>query len=600
MRIFHKWLAIVAIPLVLEVLFATSFMWIIHRSEVDVAEHHRAELIQEMLLQTTIVFDEMTFLITEWGFRRGPDIIEQLERKQKTVEQIVSDLKATCDQNNPEQMEAVSKINKMVVGFVEVRENAEQYQRKLKSSISVPEQIRLAVLVKDRMREGGQGVRILNEYRSRLDANNKVQQDLTKQLMHIWVLVAIVGNIVITICLPVFFSRDIVKRINALKENSMRIALGRQLLPSAAGDDEIAEFDEVFHRVVGTLQESFERERANFDNAADAICALDLTGRITRANRAFQEILRYKRDDVLQMHFAEFLDQSSREAWSILIKSASKESQKEEFEARMRTGVGAYKEFLWSIVFEPAENLIMCVGHDITEYKRLERNKQDFVAMLSHDLRGPLTSLGTTFELLANGTYGETSEKLSRTVGRAQDGIKHLISLINELLDLEKLEAGEMDLKVRQVSVNALIQAAIGAVHGSAESKKVTVQTEEVSMKVYADEERLIRVLINLLSNAVKFSDDGSTVRIEASEEDKFVEIRVIDRGPGISEDHLARVFEKYKQISREDYDVKKGSGLGLAICKAIIEAHRGTVGVKSSPGEGATFWLRIPKPEST
>ena len=344
------------------------------------------------------------------------------------------------------------------------------------------------------------------------------------------------------------------------------------------------------------LQDSYDRERANFDGAADAICALDSAGCITRANEAFQSVVGVPPTEILQSRFAKMIDSESQIRFQkVLDDVAQSGAQRQEVEVKMLTAGGKRRDFLWSIVWESKHQLFMCVGQDITAYKQLENAKQEFVAMLSHDLRSPLGSIGATFELVENGAYGPTNPKMDVMIKRALQSVRRLISLIGELLDLEKIEAGEMELNLDVVPVSRVIDQAVNAVSASAESAKLTLRSWSGDLTMYADEDRIVRVLINLLSNAIKYSPPGKSISIDVKLLDEGVEISVTDRGNGIPADYLDKVFERYKQVSRYDHSVKRGSGLGLSICKAIVEAHGGVIGVKSVVGRGSTFWFTVP-----
>jgi len=170
--------------------------------------------------------------------------------------------------------------------------------------------------------------------------------------------------------------------------------------------------------------------------------------------------------------------------------------------------------------------------------------------------------------------------------------------LINDLLDVEKLETGQMRLRFEPTSSAAIIESAIEVITPFAEQRLITVGfVKKADIELIADPGRLVQVLQNLLSNAVKFSPKGANIEISAvrSEADQ-IEFQVKDYGPGIPAVQQKVVFDRFRQLENADDVSQKGSGLGLAICKAIVERHGGTIGVVSQPGEGATFWFRVPK----
>jgi signal transduction histidine kinase len=224
------------------------------------------------------------------------------------------------------------------------------------------------------------------------------------------------------------------------------------------------------------------------------------------------------------------------------------------------------------------------------------RRKAELMSMVSHDLRTPLTSMQGSMTLLAAGIMGELTPKAVHEVSRAERNATRLINLINDLLDIEKLEAGQMDMVVDDILLQPVFEESLESVAQFASSHSVKMDIEPTGLQVLADHNRLIQVLINLMSNAIKFSPEGETVRLLAKDDGKMVEVQVVDKGRGVPESHREAIFERFKQVEAADATEKKGTGLGLPICKLIVESHGGTIGVTSEAGSGSTFWFKIPK----
>ncbi len=228
------------------------------------------------------------------------------------------------------------------------------------------------------------------------------------------------------------------------------------------------------------------------------------------------------------------------------------------------------------------------------------RVKQEFVAMISHDLRSPLTAVQCTLELISDGAYGELKEIGFKRVKTAERETDRLIALINNLLDIEKLEANQMSLDLAPIELAQLVETATESVRPLCEAKDVTIKTDLQQVKVLADDSRLMQVLVNLLSNAIKFSNKDSSVDVSIKLLPSAAEVSIKDYGRGIPVSLKESIFDRWKQTSKEDGKAGKGSGLGLAISKSIVEAHGGTIGFHSVEGEGTTFWLRIPLADKT
>ncbi|KHD90107.1 hypothetical protein AH06_01745 [candidate division TM6 bacterium Zodletone_IIa] len=231
--------------------------------------------------------------------------------------------------------------------------------------------------------------------------------------------------------------------------------------------------------------------------------------------------------------------------------------------------------------------------------EELEKMKNQFVAMISHDLRTPMSAVITTLDLLGSGAWGELDGKGQSKVNNAKSNLRNSIELINDLLDLEKMESGTIKLDLNLVSIRKLVKNAIDSVASLAEQKQIKLITNEVEARVFADEHRLSRVLVNLLGNALKFSPENSSIEIIVHCDQKQAKVSISDHGPGVPDKHKDLIFDKFHQIPVED-KTKGGTGLGLAICKSIIEAHRGEIGVENlESGCGSRFWFSLPLPDS-
>ncbi len=227
--------------------------------------------------------------------------------------------------------------------------------------------------------------------------------------------------------------------------------------------------------------------------------------------------------------------------------------------------------------------------------KEAASRKQELVNMVTHDLRTPLHAIQTTLTLLGDGVLGELPEKANKKIGMAQKSSARLIGLINDLLDIEKLEAGHMKLDLKNTPVQAIFDASLSSVYDFAEKQGVKIECPESDLVVCVDADRMVQVIVNLLSNAVKFSPTNSVVTLLALPYENMVELRVIDQGRGIPESHREKIFDRFSQVDPDNPAEKKGTGLGLPICKLIVEGHGGKIGVESVVGEGSTFWCRLP-----
>ncbi|MBX9668243.1 MAG: PAS domain-containing sensor histidine kinase, partial [Candidatus Obscuribacterales bacterium] len=428
------------------------------------------------------------------------------------------------------------------------------------------------------------------------ESDSRFMEERAKNLntLRDWLWYGIGLNIILAAGICLAFSIDFVRRIKHLTENSLRLSKGRQLLPALAGSDEIAQLDGLFHRVGTIFRQSFERETSMFDSAADLIVCLDNTGKIERINRVFSESLSYDPNTSVGTEIYNYILQEDREQMRSFLDTAKKGGPSEDIELRMLTSAGEILDYQWAVHWEPGYDSFYCVAHDTTERNRLEQAKQDFVAMLSHDLRSPLTALSITIDLVTQGASQKLPDKCIELFKLSEKSVARLITLISELLDLEKMEAGEMEIVINAVPISRIVSASIEALEATASAKGVKLISVTTDDLVAVDEQRLSRALINLVSNAIKYSSKDSEVRIEAKKVQAMVEVRVTDFGPGIQPHYLRQIFDRYKQIEDSQNIHQQGTGLGLSIFKAILDAHGGITGVESTVGKGSTFWFRV------
>ena len=244
------------------------------------------------------------------------------------------------------------------------------------------------------------------------------------------------------------------------------------------------------------------------------------------------------------------------------------------------------------------DKVLFQTGNRLVE---LENFKRELISIVSHELRTPLLSISSALELLGTGMMGNLTEKGSRRLGIAQDETARLIRLVNDLLDIEKMEAGKFVLDTTQTDASDLVNKAIFATTPLADARgiKLVATVPDSNGKLVVDRDRLTQVLINLLSNAIKFSPDKETINItveSANNGKEQVKFSVIDRGRGIPAEAKQKIFDRFTQVEEKDFEERGGSGLGLAISKAIVQQHGGDIGVDSTLGAGSTFWFTVPK----
>ena len=441
-------------------------------------------------------------------------------------------------------------------------------------------------------------------------ASPATQQKIREQ-EKLFLLIALLASVVLALQLAFFFATGIVRRLLTITDNTIRLHEGRELNARVAGNDEIAHLDGVFHEMTVALREAREKERqmleklmiaearvrSIIENTPVGVILLDPSGKIESINPRIEQLFHSDAEQLVEKHIRTLFENSDTESQfleGLLNATAGKPVEKTAITADGSTFAASL--MLNEIVnFEGKRYLINV--QDVTERHELEKLKQEFYAMIAHDLRTPLMSAQMSLSVINEGHLGEVSPKVHTTLERAENGIKRLTNLINDFLDFEKLQAGKFDLMLKPMYLSSLLERSASEVRGLADKYGLKIQLPDEEAVTVADEERLIQVLINLLSNAIKFSPENETIIIEASNTGKELQVTVVDRGPGIPEDLRNNLFKSFSMLKNKPGTATriKGTGLGLAICKMIIEQHGGTIGVDSKVGEGSRFWFKLP-----
>ncbi len=337
------------------------------------------------------------------------------------------------------------------------------------------------------------------------------------------------------------------------------------------------------------------------ERAPIAVFELDPSGVVTQANHAAELLFGYAASELIgasskRLVRPEFHAEFDRE-WAKLSASRQPVAGVKVRNPR-RDGIDLICEWTVTPLVNAEGGLISVIaqGRDITAQLEAERMKKEFTSTLSHELRTPLTSIIGSLQLINSGVLGEAPKDIGELTAVAERNGQRLLDLINDLLDIEKIESGKLTLVSQALRLDELVREAIVLNKGFADRFKVRFEArgELPSWEVHADHKRLLQVMTNLLSNAAKFSPEGGIVEITVEERDARLRIGVHDRGPGIPEAFRAKIFGRFTQADSTATRQKGGTGLGLAICKRLIELMHGSVGFEDRAGGGTTFWFEL------
>jgi PAS domain S-box-containing protein len=330
------------------------------------------------------------------------------------------------------------------------------------------------------------------------------------------------------------------------------------------------------------------------------VVSLNSEGKVEYVNPFFLADTGYTLDEVLGKDwFSNFLPQSEQEKVSLAFSDCLNNNFYHHYQNSIVTKTGEEKAIAWNNtrLYNKKEDLIgtLSIGEDITEKLQMERVKDEFVSIVSHEMRTPLASIRGALGLLTSGILEDKPDVAQHMLNIAAFDIERLVRLVNDILDLERLGSNKMSLDRQWWDVAEICQQAIATIQPLTVEKQIKIKYMVESIQIWGDRDRLVQTLVNLLSNAIKFSPPQSQIGLKVDSVIEAIVFQISDRGRGIPPDHLESIFERFHQVDASDSRQMGGTGLGLAICRSIVEQHGGKIWVESVLTEGSTFFFTIP-----
>ncbi|MDJ0828536.1 MAG: PAS domain-containing sensor histidine kinase, partial [Desulfobacterales bacterium] len=388
--------------------------------------------------------------------------------------------------------------------------------------------------------------------------------------------------------------------------------------------DEIGKMGEAFNEMSVKLHSgqvaliaAEQKYRSIFENATVGLyrSTPDSKGRLLTVNPAFAHIMGYESPEAMIESTVDissqfYADPADRERLRHLLKEEGM-VQRFETQFKRKNGENINVSISGNVIKNENGEILYYEGilEDITEKKQANRlriekeaaeaankHKSEFLANMSHELRTPLNAILGYTELILDNIYGEVPEKIREVLERLDKNGRHLLSLINDVLDLSKIEAGQLVLSLDEYSMADVIQTVITSVEALAAEKNLKLNvTVPADLKIgRGDQQRIAQVLLNLVGNAIKFTERGE-VKVEVGVSNETFLISVIDTGPGILAADQKKIFKEFQQADGSSTRKKGGTGLGLSIAKRIVEMHGGQIWVESIPGKGSNFRFTLP-----
>lgn len=584
----QKALILVCIPLFFDTVFLLTLRQLLQQSRLEAQEEEHARLMtgkSDALLQHS---GEAAAALAGFKFTHQPMFLERYSARTKAAQYNLEELHALA--NSDRERNLLSKLDRIMKDFFDCLEMTRNFV--------------LGETEAYRHTDTAKISKNISSLRAALDELNTLQLQGRAPMPHRWeqssgllvdaTVLGIVMNILMAITLTMFFNRGTTKRLKQLMDNTVLLAGGREIMPCMKGSDEIARLDQFFHSMAEELRKTSERERAALDNVSDVICSVDREGNLGSVNSACEQLWGIPAAEMVGTKLSDRVSGAQRDALAQHLKTSEKNGS-HTFEMVMTRGDGREIETFWSVNWSAKDQLGYCTAHDITARKEVERMKQELAAMVSHDLRTPVSSALMFLEMLLNGFFGNQTPECNSTAVRLQSSMQRLMMLVSDLLDFEKIEAGKLSLNIGITSLGRIVHRAIDSILTTANVANVELDLNAVKdIAVMADEERIVQVVVNLLANAIKYSPPKSIVILSASIMDGVAQLHIQDNGPGIPKHLQSRIFEPFEQAERSTRS-RGGFGLGLAICKRIMVAHNGRVFVESEPSGGSKFTIELP-----
>lgn len=592
-----KALILVSVPLVFELAFVGALAYLLQQSEVErQREAHARDVTAQINTALRILLDGGTASVI--GHLSGSNEARKRYRRSLGAFPVEMRRLFAMVQDNPAERQALQRMqvlfNETMFALQEAGDRLAEGDRmgsmkpwsKMQKSLN-----ELFIVSED-----------IIQKQEAIQQERRLAQANTREQLKWLIIIGVIFNIVLAVCLAAYFNEGTARRFAVLIQNTLLFAAGKPLKPALTGGDEIAHLDSVFRSMAQTLETTMKKQQAIVDNAADVICSIDSDGRFSAVNPAAARVWGFQPQELLGTRLVQIVAPDDFQSTRDKINKATHDKVEISFDNQVIRKDGTAADMMWSIYWSEQEQSLFCVVHDITAQKEIDKLKRDFVAMVSHDLKTPLTSVQGFLSVLSTGTYNQLSQSGIESLNMAESSVTRLITLVNDLLDIERMESGRFELKLAPGTVSGLIEEAEKSVAHFAAEHKVEIRAGSGSdIEFVGDTDRLVQVMVNLLSNAIKFSKEDDHVSIDAVEDDNDVKIMVRDNGRGVPDSLKSSIFDRFKQVEMDDQRIKKGSGLGLAISKAIIERHGGTIGVEDNsnngePAGGSVFWFTIPK----
>jgi two-component system phosphate regulon sensor histidine kinase PhoR len=400
----------------------------------------------------------------------------------------------------------------------------------------------------------------------------------------------------VALALGAWLSRSFLLPLGELTDAARRIAAGDNTARVQTADaSEIGTLVGAFNDMVDTVQQrvataSQERGRlaAALNSSVDAVVAVNAEGLVLYANSAAERLFQHPASEIVGRPFAWTLPNDA-----VIEAIRSSRERMVSIATEIERPGRQYLQVVTNPIGGGGDWSILVVFHDLTEVRRTDQIRRDFVANVGHELRTPLAAIKSVVDTLEDGAINEP-EVAREFLSRADAEVERLVQMVEELMELSRIESGVLPLNVAPVNIATLIGDGLNRLRPEAERKDITLSLMvDPEAEFPLDARRIEHAIVNLVHNAIKFTPEGGSIAVSAKRETDALALSVSDNGIGIAREDLSRIFERFYKVDQSRASI--GSGLGLAVVKHTVEAHGGTVRAESGPGAGSTFTITLP-----
>jgi PAS domain S-box-containing protein len=605
----QKGMLLMLVILLLETIFFGTYFMLVQQAE---EESKKQQLTKEVINKASRLMLKMY----EAGDKVGKFNIHKEDNPELSRECLENYLSARREilklikwlhvnlEDQPAQQKVLGKIEENVKIGMELLENmrisAETKPHWEAMKFGLDQRTRLAPRIEELVRDMRD---FMGEERA-IEGQLPLLQTAKREQTKIVLVVGAVMNVFVVLLVLGFIRVVITNRLNVVIDNSDRLRDGEALHQPLNGTDEIDMLDGSFHDMVASLrgEEALLRSSENsvlamISQMPAGLLVIDGLGRVEFANPMLSDMLGYEQEDLTDSDLTSLFTAGSGVSVPLFrwMKENS-DGRVVEITALRKDGSTLPVEFSLADVSTEENEHRLAMVLDVTERHEMEKLRQAFVAMVSHELRTPLSSVSMFLELLGMGVFGKTNENVEKDLATTSRQTEQVIMLINDLLDLEKLEADKLELVKSESEVEDLVDKAVEAVATAVEAADILLLFEGSQEIVHVDPERIVQSLTKMLTSVIQLTPEGETVTIDVSADDAMLQIDIKVPALHIPEEQIETMFERFQQINLPNMPQGTWLGLGLALSRAIIQQHGGEVGLDVSDKEGSIFWMEIPK----